>query len=1269
MLSYGVNVPIKTVEVRDIILNVFGEYFFLELQDTIENTCTLKGKPLSSSSLQCVQITMKRILDQCFVNNPEVDSRPGRLGPAVTKFDIHSKVGHFFFWPDKFSLNAQSNFCTILANSCVYEGKWQYEVQLGSKGIMQIGWALRGSKFTQEVGVGDTVDSFSYDGNRKRRWNVSTDSYGELWLTGDIISVTIDLNIGSVNYFRNGHPLGEAFSDIQLGPGKAYFPAVSLAFAENLIVNFGATPFKYPIVGYEPMQLPPSSKIGKVDQILEWLNSLLVYHDSLNHDGVITKEAITMIFVRMIFFELAPFLQDNFIIEECILKFIKKTLSNQESQNGKKTVPDISSPEIQRFFRFMDYVWLLMEEVDIKYLLERIISCLLSSYRHVAYLIDYPHQCEALCVLTALTMHGKTRKYLLQNIFFDKIRFANFLHIKPLDDDGLKDIVTCTWWPKSEASPSSSDEDVDSKEEYLESCECINQAVSGLETMQVEFIKLLLTNTDGSSTEPCSRSIFLHKFRIFINENLLPWRSLPMLHTPLPMSLCCFHRIIVAARDLWEQEVPDQPVLIPHKVFFDGSINFLNMDRLGGVLSFLLKNTKQELIEELGPEHPLFSSISDLNADPEPNFSSAIFGEFTGEAASGLASLLPVLTRFLTSATTSSDMRVSQLDQIVTVSAVVSHSSFTPLCMKNLQLGSADSHASLIELLDGAVLLYHLAAHKQLLKVSSLRNSMEDYVSCLNMTLLASSKGSTNICAWNDELHEYANILEKQICEQSRHMAWVRGVLYSDTKQSHIIWLLHVMITSVMNASATGPLYGFVPEYYLETIIQMMSVLKDYIYPSLPPEKILGHEKLFFTIEEFVCKQFDDSRIVSANSRDLIVQALAEFVSNERTLRLLEKIDVDVRCRLVQALLKSYENRAWAQNNWILVRFWQGHGFGFRCKRSPHLKTRIGPKLLSLETSIIHQSIEPCPSTIFQEHLKVLLRDETLATSFINSVLNQLNWAFSEFIGMLQEVQNLSSRSERVLIDSRQLRVCVTCFDLALALLRVLEMVAATARFVFTDLNYESSKTLLERLCQLLCQILNRVSATSGCFHYVISLEIPDLDLIDHYPILTAVVGILLALLNDELDSEIEKNHVPTVAKVILSDPSFQLCSLQFVLGNNNSDLRFPANGRKKERIFSFLSYPDDITPEEIKKVQQMIHFLSHCLQKMSVSKEIDDEDMCPICYAYPISATFKPCDHKSCRSCILHHLMNSKDCFFCKSTITDVLGADNEILHSTVNE
>lgn len=48
---------------------------------------------------------------------------------------------------------------------------------------------------------------------------------------------------------------------------------------------------------------------------------------------------------------------------------------------------------------------------------------------------------------------------------------------------------------------------------------------------------------------------------------------------------------------------------------------------------------------------------------------------------------------------------------------------------------------------------------------------------------------------------------------------------------------------------------------------------------------------------------------------------------------------------------------------------------------------------------------EPCPSLLYQHHVaEILLDDSEGATAFLNSVLNQLNWAFSEFVGMLQEV-------------------------------------------------------------------------------------------------------------------------------------------------------------------------------------------------------------------------------------------------------------------------
>lgn len=42
------------------------------------------------------------------------------------------------------------------------------QVSLGSKGVMQVGWATAKCEFNDEQGVGDTPDSFAFDGNRIR---------------------------------------------------------------------------------------------------------------------------------------------------------------------------------------------------------------------------------------------------------------------------------------------------------------------------------------------------------------------------------------------------------------------------------------------------------------------------------------------------------------------------------------------------------------------------------------------------------------------------------------------------------------------------------------------------------------------------------------------------------------------------------------------------------------------------------------------------------------------------------------------------------------------------------------------------------------------------------------------------------------------------------------------------------------------------------------------------------------------------------------------
>ena len=48
---------------------------------------------------------------------------------------------------------------------------------------------------------------------------------------------------------------------------------------------------------------------------------------------------------------------------------------------------------------------------------------------------------------------------------------------------------------------------------------------------------------------------------------------------------------------------------------------------------------------------------------------------------------------------------------------------------------------------------------------------------------------------------------------------------------------------------------------------------------------------------------------------------------------------------------------------------------------------------------------------------------------------------------------------------------------------------------------------------QLLTQVLNRVTSRSNMFDTVVSVSMPGLETVDHFPILTAVTGILITLI------------------------------------------------------------------------------------------------------------------------------------------------------------
>ena len=187
-----------------------------------------------------------------------------------------------------------------------------------------------------------------------------------------------------------------------------------------------------------------------------------------------------------------------------------------------------------------------------------------------------------------------------------------------------------------------------------------------------------------------------------------------MLKTPLPITLCCFHRLLVAFRILWDSEVETNPVYVPCRTFYDGSIHYSGIDRLGGVLSHLNKTYKNELIHRLGPENDVVISLEQAQETATT---------FVGNSSRivDMPVIIPAVAR------------IFNMDNSVV--PLWERLRFFPYNREDrspMRLGPVNSSLSLLELLDGIILFYHAAAKKQIAKVASLRESMSEYINALS---------------------------------------------------------------------------------------------------------------------------------------------------------------------------------------------------------------------------------------------------------------------------------------------------------------------------------------------------------------------------------------------------------------------------------------------------------------------------------------------------------------------------------------------------------
>lgn len=639
--------------------------------------------------------------------------------------------------PDRLTVQSQSAFSTSRANVCVFGGKWMYEVQLRSKGVMQIGWCSAQCRFTQDTGVGDTRNSYGLDGSKRRIWHIYTrNQYGPYWRSGDIFGVCLDMDRGSIEYYRNGVSLGEAFNDVERGPGVALFPAVSLAFNDSITANFGGSPFRHPIPSYKPLQQKPNIQLVQANHLLQYLVNLArimsqpqttttTTKEDDSSEPLISVQSTQTLIAAILVDKLAPLLKYSYVIEDKVFSYIRGMCVYRSDASGNTLVHPGQPDSI--LGTFLSLLWTLMDEAEVKAFLVQLINFIGSCYKETPIDLEYEKQRTVIVILTCICNHPTTRKFLLENKFFEKNCLPLFLYIKPPDESALEKLLPddCIWTEGIGGN----------KLEYNLACDRLKQCTSVLYSMQKNLILQLMNNGDGEAGRSASsRRLFLAKFRKYVMDNSSEHRNAFLAQsqsnysTPtqpaVALSFLCI--LLDVTKSLFHTECPDKLIFVKPQHFYDDSFDYHHFDRVGGILSHLKKTYRKELVKVIGEDHAAVARPERSSATTQTSVITFVM------SANG-----NIISR--------SDDR-SPMSPPPPPSMLLGEGSRQAQQGSNKEtvgVGPIDAYTSLNEMLDCSIFYYYSVAHKYIVMIADLR----DNIATLSNILL-----ETKVCS--DEILE-----------------------------------------------------------------------------------------------------------------------------------------------------------------------------------------------------------------------------------------------------------------------------------------------------------------------------------------------------------------------------------------------------------------------------------------------------------------------------------------------------------------------------------
>jgi hypothetical protein len=155
----------------------------------------------------------------------------------------------------------------------VSSGKWYWEYEFSAGGNSAL-VGITQKPFAVQMGAypGFASGDYGYFGSNGSKYTNDTGSaYGATFTTGDVIGIALDLDAGTLTFYKNNTSQGTAFSSIS----GTFFPAIGKGITATGItsfVNFGQRPFTYtPPTGFVRLNTYnlPDSTIVKGNTVMD----------------------------------------------------------------------------------------------------------------------------------------------------------------------------------------------------------------------------------------------------------------------------------------------------------------------------------------------------------------------------------------------------------------------------------------------------------------------------------------------------------------------------------------------------------------------------------------------------------------------------------------------------------------------------------------------------------------------------------------------------------------------------------------------------------------------------------------------------------------------------------------------------------------------------------------------------------------------------------------------------------------------------------------